>query len=158
MRCVVCGGAVGNPCYANPWEKARELYACCSDACARRFDADTHWLPATKPAPASDTDEVRLLAGGNQRLKAGDRPALVVRDLLLAGIAIRAIRKLLFDAKAQATMRHRSARQQNILGIISGVLGGRWWFARSRDRRDPKLLDAAHADLAAWSARFDAPM
>ncbi len=99
MTCVVCRGPIGEPHYANAWEKVRKLSPCCSEACAARFDPDEHWLPATAPALVTGTEEARLAKVARDRLTAGDSPSVVVREMLNAGMAVLALRKLVHDAK-----------------------------------------------------------
>lgn len=154
MGCVVCGGPIAEPQFANAWERVRKLYPCCSPACVARFDPDVHWLPAEKPPPATPDDEHRLTRAAAERLRAGDRPSLVVRDLLLAGIAATALRKLLTDAELSVAATDRWVDRINVLGAISLLLGGQGRVAERRDRRDPEQLRAAATDLETWSARF----
>lgn len=154
MGCVVCGAPITAPHFANAWERIRKLYPCCSPACAARFDPDVHWLPAEKPPPATPDDEHRLTRAGVERLRAGDRPSLVVRDLLLAGIAPTALRKLLTDAELSVAATDRWVGRFNLLGVISALFGGRWQVAERNDRRDPEELRAAAIELETWTARF----
>jgi hypothetical protein len=154
MGCVVCGGPIAGPHFANAWERARKLYPCCGPACAARFDPDVHWLPAEKPLPTTPDDEHRLMRAAVERLRVGDRPSLVVRDLLLAGIAPTALRKLLTDAELSVAATDRWVDRFNLLGAISALLGGRRTVAERNDRRDPEQLRAAAIELETWSARF----
>jgi hypothetical protein len=154
MGCVVCGGPIAEPQFANAWERVRKLYPCCGLACAGRFDPDVHWLPAEKPLPATPDDEHRLMRAAAERLRAGDRPSLVVHDLLLAGIAPLALRKLLTDAELSVAATDRWVDRLNVLGTISALFGGGRRFAERRDRRDPEQLRAAATELETWRARF----
>ncbi|HEX8115037.1 MAG TPA: hypothetical protein VF516_45225 [Kofleriaceae bacterium] len=151
---LVCGGPIAEPHFANAWERVRKLYPCCSPPCAARFDPDIQWLPAERPPPATPDDEQRLVRTGAERLRAGDRPSLVVRDLLLAGIAPRAVRKLLTDAELSVAANDRWVDRLNVLGVISLLFGGRWRVAERNDRRDLEQLRTAATDLETWSARF----
>lgn len=154
MGCVVCGGPTADPHFANAWERVRKLYPCCSPACAARFDPDVHWLPAEKPLPATPADEHRLTRVAAERLRAGDRPSLVVRDLLLAGIAPLALRKLLTDGERSVAATDRWVGRLNVLGLLSLLFGGPGRVAERNDRRDPEQLRAAATDLETWRARF----
>ncbi len=155
-RCVVCGGPITEPQFANAWEKARKLYPCCSDACAKRFDPDVHWLPAERPQLLDGPEEARMLDTARQRIREGDRPSLVVRDMLVAGVGTAGVRKLIVDGELAAAAGDRTARTLNILGGIRALFGGGLRFAQRRDKQDPVLLRAASADIDAWRARFEA--
>lgn len=89
-RCVVCGKALvaGQERYANSWEASVGERACCSEPCVGAFDADRDWMPSQKPPSLGEDEEHRLLTGGKERLARGDKPALVARDLLLAGSSL----------------------------------------------------------------------
>lgn len=154
MGCVVCGGPIAEPHFANAWERVRKLYPCCSPACAARFDPDVHWLPAEKPLPAPPDDEHRLMRAAAERLRAGDRPSLVVRDLLVSGIAPTAVRKLVTGAELSVAAKDRWVNRFNVLGVIGALFGGPWRVADRNDRRDPEQLRAAAIELETWSARF----
>jgi hypothetical protein len=154
MGCVVCQGVLSESHFANSWEKARKLYPCCSDACARRFDPDVHWLPAARPPPASVDDVVRLSRVSRERLRAGDKPSVVVRDLLIGGVQPRAVRKVLMDVELEAKATDKTMRRLNVLGWISAALTGRLWLLRRKDFQDVDELHAAHAEIAQWTARF----
>jgi hypothetical protein len=154
MNCVVCAGAVTQAEFANAWEAVRKLYPCCSTGCAERFDPDVHWIPATMP-PQLDPDEHRRLLGvGRQRLWTGDRPSLVVRDLLIAGVGANGIAMLIGETKAAAKDAEAKLRKRSLLGAISGLLLGRWRFYERADKWDLDLLGDAEADLASWRSRF----
>jgi hypothetical protein len=157
MSCVVCTGQIGEPHYANAWEKSRKLYPCCCPACAQRFDPDIHWIPVSAPDPISGPDEARLLADARRRIAAGDRPSLVVRDNLIAGVGIPGVRKLLIEGELAANAGDATARRLNIIGVVRALFGGALSFAERADKQDPKLLRAAEADLDAWQARFGKP-
>ena len=152
--CVVCGGPLGVAVYANAWETARKLYPCCGPGCAARFDPDEHWIPAPRPEPASGPEEARLLGPARTRILAGDRPSLVVRDMLIAGVGVPGVRKLLVDGELVAQQGDAAARKLNILGAIRALFGGGTSFAERADKQDPKLLRAAHDDIEAWQRRF----
>jgi len=94
MRCVVCGEAIENARYANAWERSRKIYPCCSDRCVTAFDPDEHWIPAVFPDPADDAEAGRMLGVFRARIKQGDSPMVVVREMLLAGIVPNRLRGL----------------------------------------------------------------
>jgi len=87
-------------------------------------------------------------------VRAGDRPPVVVRDLLLAGVGVPAVRKLLTDAELAAKSTDRVVTRLNIIGALGAWLGGALRFHERRDRQDPVALRAAASDLDAWRARF----
>ena len=145
MACVVCGNPVGDVHYANAWEKARKLFPCCSPVCASSFDPDLNWMPAKMPRTVDETDERRLLAVSRKRLRDGDRPSVVIREMLVAGVSVTGLRKLVFEAEATRIKPHPAL-------AVFAVLTGR--IRIKRDKRDPVLLRDASADLDAWRARF----
>src|SRR5262249_9722233 len=149
MSCVVCGGPIAEPYYANAWEKTRKLYACCSTACTAKFDADAHWLPAAPPKHVDADEQRRLLHLARGRIPNGDLPSVVVRELLVAGVGLLGIDKLLREAEYEANVEERKVKRRNILGAI-GALFGRWHIHERRDQVVPEQLRAAAADLAAW--------
>jgi hypothetical protein len=154
MVCVVCGKPVVERHFANAWEASRKIYACCSTACASRFDPDEHWIPGTAPMAATPDDEARLLRVCREQIRSGDRPSIVIREMLVAGIGIPGLRKILIDAQLTVDATNKNVSRLNILGVIAGLLGGWWRVHERRDRRDPKLLATAEADLAVWESRF----
>ena len=152
MKCVVDGNEVDEPHYANPGENARKLYPCCSAACAAKFDPDVHWMPAVQPKLADMPEEARLLKGARDRIRAGDKPSLIVRDMLIAGCGIPGVRKLLNDGEATARVDQRNENRAMFMRLLFGV---------SMLFRSPKQtvegLQAANADIEAWHARFGRP-
>ena len=98
MTCVVCGAAItGEPCFASSYERIRGIYACCSAACSARFDPDRHWIPAAQPKPLDDGELARLSRVLRERLANGDRPVVVVREMLVAGLPPQRVRLALAD-------------------------------------------------------------
>lgn len=155
MACVVCNLPLSETHFANSWEKARKLYPCCSAACAQSFDPDIHWLPSAHPECVDHHDEARLVGAARERLRAGDRPSIVVRDLLIAGVGPDGVRKVLRTAGASADADAKTARRLNVVAWVSLLLGGRaWWFVGS-ERMDPKLIRAAEADIERWTRHFE---
>ncbi len=154
MRCVVCDGDISEAQYANPYEKIRKLYPCCSAACAQTFDPDVHWMPAALPKPLDDADSVRMMRVLEERLAAGDSPIVVVRDILIAGIPPSRIRATLARASTESAASHAAAEKRTFLGVIGGLFTGRYSFAHSTDKRDPKLLDAAVKSVDTWEQRY----
>jgi hypothetical protein len=153
MPCVVCGGELVECHFANAWEKARKLSACCSPACAQRFDPDRHWLPAKAPADADGAEQVRLLDIAHGRLRRGDRPSVVVRELLTAGVGVLGVERLVRDAELDAQATKRTVKRHNILGAI-GALFGRWRVTEAREPLELPELAAATADVAVWRKHF----
>jgi hypothetical protein len=154
MTCVVCRGTIGEPHYANAWEKVRKLSPCCSEACAASFDPDVHWLPATAPALVTGTEEARLAKVARDRLTAGDNPSVVVREMLNAGMAVLAVRKLVRDASLQTMEIEKDVKRLNLVALIGGLFGARGTRYQRVKGADPAKLHAAEADLDAWIARF----
>ena len=154
MSCVICKAAVGEPHYANAWEKARKLYPCCSEACAARFDPDVHWLPPVAPPPLAFPEEARILGAARGRIHDGDKPSIVVRDLLLAGVGIAGVRKLLVEGELAAVAGDRAARRINILGGLRALFGGGLTLGERRSKSSIEALRAANADIETWQAHF----
>jgi hypothetical protein len=155
MQCVVCGGGVTAPVYANAWEKARKVFACCGDACIQRFDADAHWIPSVRPAELDTMEEARMVRLAAQRVRAGDEPSIVVRDLLVCGVGPLGVRKVLLDAELDADATDKTVRKLNVLGWISGLLGGAVELTERRSKQDQtKLREAASTDLAQWTKHW----
>jgi len=144
VKCVVCGAAIADDkaaVFANPYERIRGFYACCSAACSERFDPDRHWIPARAPAPVSGSEETRLARAMAERLAYGDQPIIVIREMLVAGLSPHGLRRKLAGELA-ASQRRRAGPSS-------------WWLAllgirRRRDRRDPKALAAAAAAIDEW--------
>jgi hypothetical protein len=155
MQCVVCGAAVTEPVYANAWEKARKLFACCGDACAQRFDADTHWIPSVRPAPLDGVEEARLVRLAGERLRGGDQPRMVIRDLLVSGAGVLGVRKALISAELDADATDKTVKKLNIFVWVSGLLGGALHVAERRSQQEQtKLREAASTDLAQWTKHW----
>jgi hypothetical protein len=151
VRCVVCQNPIETPHFANAWERSRKIYPCCSAACASGFDPDAHWIPATEPVLVVPTEERRLLATARTRLGAGDRPSVVVRELLVAGVSSTGIPFILAEASAGVATA-KTARRTGIANALL-TLVGRWRVSENRGP-DSKQLAAATADVDAWRARF----
>jgi hypothetical protein len=143
VKCVVCRAAVATAVYPNPYERARRIYACCSDACAQRFDPDAHWIPAQAPPALDPTDEARLMRVLRERLANGDRPTVVIREMLVAGLPPHRLRLQLGEQTARA----ESKRAQAAAFMLFGLFAIR---RRSRDKRDPKALAAAAREIDQW--------
>lgn len=143
------------PVYANAWEKARKVLACCSDACVQQFDPDTHWIPSMRPPPLDGMEEARMARLSGERLRAGDQPRMVVRDLLVAGVGPLAVRKALINSALSADATDKTVKTLNILGWLSGLLGGGVQVAERRSQQDQaKLREAEATDLDTWIKRF----
>jgi hypothetical protein len=96
-----------------------------------------------------------LLQAARRRIVDGDRPSLVVRDMLIAGVGLPGVRKLLVDGELAATRGDRTARKLTILGILSGLLGGVLRIAERQSKQRTELLRAAAADIETWQAHFE---
>lgn len=150
MRCVVCDGPItaGSARYATAWESALQQRPCCGAACASRFDADVHWMPAAPPRPAASAESERLVEGARTRLAAGDRPRMIARDLLLAGVAPETVRHLITMASARSAARQRDAWVASLMTLFTRI-----WVPRGE--AEPIRAGEALADLEAWRVRFD---
>jgi hypothetical protein len=146
MRCVVCHAPVdeGDALYKNSWEAARKRFACCSQACREAFDPDLHWIPSRIPDEPSETETAKLLRVVRDRLRSGDAPAVVVREMLVAGIPLPGLRKVVNEAMAIGLRAKEDASQFSLLGGLFG------WIAINRDKRRPSSFEAAFADIDQW--------
>jgi hypothetical protein len=140
--------------FANAWEKSRKLSACCSAACAQNFDPDQHWIPSSRPAPLDPMEESRLSRVAGERLRKGDRPSVVVRDLLLSGVGLPGIRKLVSATKLGS----ESTNAADLLPVRQRGWMGRLIFGAARaaapDAHQDDDVAAAKADLDRWAAHF----
>ena len=154
MTCVVCGGAVTEAVFSNPWEKTRKVSACCSAACAQKFDPDQHWIPSQRPVPIDTMEEARLVRIAGERLRKGDKPLVVTRELLLAGVGIAALRKLLSSTKLGSESTDAAALRPPVQ--TRGWLGALVYGASklAAPDADPDLVTAALADLDRWTKHF----
>jgi hypothetical protein len=157
MTCVVCGGALAEPVFANAWEKTRKVSACCSAACAQTFDPDQHWIPSSRPAALDHMEEARLSRVAGERLRKGDRPGVVVRDLLLSGVGLSAVRKLVTATELGSESTHaadlKPIAQRGWIGRL--ILGAA--RASGPADRTPGYVDDPRRDLERWAAHFDRP-
>jgi hypothetical protein len=151
VACVVCAARIadGAAQYANDWERTRKRYPCCSPACAHAFDPDLHWLPAVLPEPAGDDEGRRLLGVMRARLQQADKARVVVREMLLAGVAPEAIRGAVVAAMGGAEAAKAEARQLGVLNVLSMLVGGRW-LVRRKPAADLAELRLGIMDLDAW--------
>jgi len=151
--CVVCGAPALEAQFANAWEKTRKIMACCSTACASRFDPDEHWMPSIVPV-ADMSEQHRLLRVTVGRINSGDEPSIVVREMLVAGVSPLELRRILIEASRATQASEIGAIKRGVLRSVLGVFTGRWSVTENADRRDPALLRAADADITAWQARW----
>jgi hypothetical protein len=154
VGCVVCQKPIETPQFANAWERSRKIYPCCSADCASRFDPDAHWIPATEPVLVVPAEERRLLATARTRLAVGDKPCVVVRELLVAGVSSTGIPFILAEANAGAAANEKAARRSGIMNALSTLLGR--WRVSETTGPDAKELAVATADVDAWRAKFRA--
>jgi len=159
MKCVVCSADVppGQAHYANAWETTRRRSPCCSVRCSSQFNPDVHWIPDPLPEPAGDAEQRRLLEVVRHRLRDGDRPTVVLREMLVAGVSPPGLRKLLIEAQMAGSRSKKDAKQVTIMGVVVGLLTGAFWLFISRDKRDPRLLEDALVELESWEARTRSP-
>lgn len=155
-RCAVCAQDVcGEGYYPNAWERALRKHPCCSAECARRYDPDVHWMPASPPAPVSEDEHDRLLKVCRSRLAQGDRATVIVREMLQAGLPSASLRKVVFFSSVDASKAKRENRERNVLGAVFGRLTGKFLFTENRDPRDQEDHDAALRDLERWENAFE---
>jgi hypothetical protein len=149
--CVVCGARLEVAHWPNAWEKSVGVRPCCSDRCAKGFDADRHWMPSEAPALLSDDAASIAVASAKARMARGDDADPVARDLLLAGVPPWMVRNAVVAAGARAS---RGVRELAMLPILTL---GRVFVSRSGDtKHDPSSGGDALASIAAWEARFGA--
>jgi hypothetical protein len=148
--CVVCRAVLtmDTAHYANAWERRLKQHPCCSEPCASRFDVDAHWLPAVAPPLVGDDEANRLVQAGKHRVRTGDGPAVVARDLLIAGVPAWMVRNMLVGEGVSAAKTKSTGR---LLSVMT-VLGGRLWG--STDVRDSNAIAGAHEVIEEWTARF----
>lgn len=154
MVCVVCQASIatGSEQYANAWERVRRRFPCCSEACARAFDPDRHWIPPNLPAPASATEQAELHQLAKKRLGGLDHARPVVRELLQAGMAPTNLRALVQRARDQTAAAQADARRTTVMSMLSMVLLRRGKLVEAVDQRTMQSYDDAFADLDAWNA------
>jgi hypothetical protein len=161
MRCVVCKQTIdpASVQYANAWESALKQHPCCSQACCAKFDPTVHWLPGEAPTSLSDDEANKRVALGKSRLKNGDSPGTVARDLLIAGVPSWMVRRALFGAAAAAASSDRTTNGWNILGIFSWIFAGAGVFVRdgSRGLADPKEVVGSTDQIDEWEEHFGVP-
>ncbi len=151
--CVVCGAPVVEAHYANAWEKTRKVMACHSADCASRFDPDVHWMPSVALV-ADAAEQRRLLQRAVARINGGDKPTVVVREMLVAGVSSLELRRILIEASRAAEASETAAIKHGVVHAILGLFTRHWSMTENRDPRDPALLRAADADITAWQARW----
>jgi hypothetical protein len=149
LLCCVCEEEVvaGAEHWPNAWERSRKRFACCGPACAGSFNPDQHWIPSLPPAPASPSDSDRLIGVLRTRLKNGDLPSVVTRELLVAGVSAELVRGTLLESQAAGARSHREESERALLGVFFGR-----FISGKRDRREPKTFESAFDDVDRWSA------
>lgn len=145
--CVVCGARAEAAHWANAWERSLGVHPCCSDACAKQFDPDRHWMPSLAPRPLDDAQASDAVARGKARMAKGDDAGPVARDLLMAGVPPWMVRNAVIAAGARA---RRSARELAMLPLLT--LGA--FFAPRTTDHDATTGHAALDAVAAWERRF----
>ena len=156
MRCVVCKAEIasGSEHYANTYERIRARLPCCGPVCTSQFDPDTHWIPGARPAPLPEAEQVRLIRVLRDRLVDGDNPTVVVREMLVAGVAPRKLRLQLHEASTRSAENRTLANKLAWWGALRLALTGRGKIAESADRRDPAAIDGATAAVDEWERVF----
>lgn len=152
MRCVVCHAPVdeANALYKNSWEAARKRFACCSQTCREAFDPDIYWIPSRIPDEASEAEAAKLLRVVKDRLRDGDAPTVVIREMLVAGVPPAGLRKVVNEALVIGLRAKQDAAQLSLLGGLFG------WLAINRDKRRPSSLEAALANIDQWEEHAQA--
>jgi hypothetical protein len=151
--CVVCGAPIVEAHYANAWEKTRKVMACHSAECASRFDPDVHWMPSVAPV-ADAAEQRRMIERTIARINSGDKPSVVVREMLVAGVPPLELRRILIEASRAAEASESAAIKHGVARAILGIFTRKWTATENADKRDPALLRAADADITAWQARW----
>ncbi len=151
MKCVVCRGELpeGTLFWANSYEKIRKLYPCCSDACAADFKSDVHWFPAERPTRAPEEDEVSLTEVAKHRIRGGDDAHVIVRELLVLGVAPRMVRNALNDSLGAIS--HDGRSEMSVVGgssILSIVLD----LFRRNKRLKP--VESAYDNVDRWERHY----
>lgn len=159
-RCCVCGATfpVAQVRFANAWESSLGTHPCCSEACARRFDASVHWLPTVAPKLLSDADADVFVRNARRRLAAAEDPKLVARDLLLAGVVPWQVRRILGGEAIAESSARSFAGGPKLMSWIFGALSGRSlvMVTPGRGKADVKSVVGAGAEVDAWLERFPA--
>jgi hypothetical protein len=161
MRCVVCGKEVvaETAQYSDAWEASLRQHPCCSRECCGQFKPDVHWMPYAAPALLSDDEAAERMAFGTKRLRDGDGPGLVARDLLIAGVPSWMVRRALLGAAMAATKSDKLTRSWNAFGLAGGLLSGLGVFVRDRNRgvADASVVLSGNETVDAWEAHFGLP-
>lgn len=156
MSCVVCGGEVLEAQYANAWEASLKQHPCCSRACCEAFDPDVHWFPVVLPEALDEEEAARRVELGKRRIRQGDAPRLVARDLLLAGVPPWMVRRSLLGAAADAVSSDRTTSRWNLWGAVTTLLTGHGVLVGDRDRgltNAGEALDGS-SEIDAWERHF----
>ena len=158
MLCVVCRKALdpAGARYANAWEASLKQHPCCSDACCGKFDVDVHWFPVALPAALADDAAARFMEVGKGRIRKGDAPALVTRDLLVAGVPPWMVRRALYGAVQAAATSDRQTKGWNLGAMLSTLFLGHGVFTHDSKRGLTSVratLDGA-SEIDAWEEHF----
>ena len=111
-------------------------------------------MPAVLPGPASVDDEERLQKVFRNRLRDGDRPTVVLHEMLVAGVSPAGLRKILIEGAVASDRTRQTATELSIAGAIVGIFTGHWSIFKSRDKREAAAMDEALADLDRWEERW----
>jgi hypothetical protein len=149
---VVCGTRVEVAHWPNAWEKSLAVRPCCSDACAKAFDADRHWMPSTAPRLLSEADANAAVGSAKARMARGDDAGPVARDLLIAGVPAWMVRSAVIGAGVSVR------RRMQELAAMPFLTFGRWFAVeRGASKHDPASGSAALDAIDAWERRFPDP-
>lgn len=153
LSCVVCGAGLAADAaqYANTWERSRKKFPCCA-GCVARFDPDVHWLPARLPERASTVEQARMVKVFGKRLGDGDKPRVLVREMLLAGLDPAELRRNVEITAGNAEIAQARADRRSMVGLFGWLFAGRGKLAEARDQRRPRDFAEALEDLDAWEA------
>jgi len=77
-----------------------------------------------------------------ERLTNGDRPTVVIREMLVAGVRPQRLRLQLGDQAAGAQHRRAQAATMRVFGLFR--------IRRNRDKSDPKALAEAVREIDQW--------
>ena len=115
-----------------------------------------HWLPVEAPALLDDDAAAKRMETGKLRIKQGDGPKFVARDLLLAGVPPWMVRRALLGAAASAVSSDKTTGSWNGLGGLT-----RWLFGRSllmydanRGHTDATETLGGADEVDAWEQHF----
>jgi hypothetical protein len=113
-------------------------------------------LPSKAPALLSDDDASKRVVHGKDRLKIGESPRIVARDLLLAGVPPWMVRRALFGVAATVASSDKSTKRWNVFGFLSWMFLGAGVFVGDRRRglADPSEVVGGTDEIDRWEENF----